>query len=353
MARKLASVQKIEKIAPIPERDRIELATVLGWELIIQKDRFKVGDKCVFIEPDSLLPATNPAFAFMEKYKYKVKTITMRGQMSQGLALKLDELGLDSKIRVGADVTECLGITKYEPDEEEGPKVSKIEKYLMRYKWFRELVKERKEGFPKWLPKTDEDRIQTCPRKLEEIKNQDIIITEKLDGKSCSIFKKTVKVVLLKFYIVGVCGRRLKYKKYKGKNDYWYITKKFNILNKMKKLSIDVAIQGEIVGPGIQGNKYGLKEKDFYVYNMYNITEDIWLDYDRMKTLCDYMDLKVVPKVYSGSSSFESVKEVLDYSKGKSTLNDTPREGVVIRLNDCSRSKRQLSFKAINPDFIP
>lgn len=212
--RKLATIRTIANIKPIPNADRIEVAQIDGWEVIISKsDNFSQGDKVVYIEIDSKMPKT-PEYDFLKSRRYVVKTIKLRGQVSQGLVLPLAVLP-SGNYKVGDDVTEILGVTKYDPEAEqenaivaENKKQNPIIKYLMRFKWFRKLVIKRttKDKFPDWIKKTDEERIQNKPRLFEQLKadKTPLSVTEKVDGTSATYFLRKAKKNKYEF---GVCSR--------------------------------------------------------------------------------------------------------------------------------------------------
>ena len=167
--RSLASIQTIVSLEPIAGADAIEKATVLGWECVVKKDEFKVGDKIIYVEVDSVMPE-KPEFEFLRDRKYRVRTIKLRGQVSQGLVLPI--MYNKNTYDVGDDVTEELGVTKYlSPSEREemnqherkiANEKNKLKKFMMRYSWFRSLFlsRNKKESFPYWVSKTDEERIQ-------------------------------------------------------------------------------------------------------------------------------------------------------------------------------------------------
>lgn len=200
--RKLATIRTIANIKPIPNADRIEVAQIDGWEVIISKsDNFSQGDKVVYIEIDSKMPKT-PEYDFLKSRRYVVKTIKLRGQVSQGLVLPLAVLP-PGDYKIGDDVTEILGVTKYDPEaEQENAVVSEnkkksrnpIIKFLMRFKWFRKIYLKPsvKDTFPNWIKKTDEERIQNMTRLFEKLKRDKTVlsVTEKVDGTSATFFLK-------------------------------------------------------------------------------------------------------------------------------------------------------------------
>jgi hypothetical protein len=198
--RKLATIQKISELKPIEGADKIEVALMenLGWECVVKKREFQVGDKIIYCEVDSVMPE-KPEYEFLRDRKFRIRTIKLKGQVSQGLILPLTVLpGSDWDIgkNCGIDVTELLGVTKYlSPSErteieqlENSIKLekSKLKKFLLRYSFFRKLFLSRsqKQGFPYWVSKTDEERIQSIPHVLEQFKDKQIYVTEKIDYQS-------------------------------------------------------------------------------------------------------------------------------------------------------------------------
>ena len=250
MDRKLASVQKIVNIEPIPSADLIEKATVLGWEIVIgKKDNFKVGDLVVYIETDSIVPE-RPEYEFLRDRKFRVRTIKLKKQISQGLVLPLSVLGnqYDTWHKVveyqeGDDVTALIGVRKYDPegdaeqkliDEKVSRSKSKLTKFLSKYPWYRRIfmTKKSRGGFPKFIHKTDEDRIQLFPHICENEKDTIFSVTEKIDGQSGTWFLVKNHNRFLWFgekYIFGVCSRNL-YLPKPNNSSYWTVAKKYGIL---------------------------------------------------------------------------------------------------------------------------
>ena len=204
--RRLAHVERIDWIKPIDGADNIELCGVLGWQCVIaKKDNFKVGDYVVYCEIDSQMPE-RPEYEFLRDRKFRIRTIKLRGVVSQGLVLPVTVLkgnnrywaepGIGFFGDVGDDVTEALGITKYlSPSERDeisqqerklANEKNKLKKFMMRYSWFRKLFlsKKQKSGFPYWVSKTDEERIQNIPQVLEQFKDKEVYVTEKIDYQS-------------------------------------------------------------------------------------------------------------------------------------------------------------------------
>lgn len=358
MSRKLAHIEKIEWTKPIQGKDRIVLAGILGWTVIVQKDQFKEGDKCIFCEIDSVFPE-KPEFEFLRSKKFRIKTMKMSGCLSQGICFPLSMLP-DCNYEIGDDVTELMGITQYEPTmdkedndgvSEENKTVKKYPKFLMRWSWFRKLVLSQKQakGFPSFISKTDETRIQNAPFYLDM--DCKWVATEKVDGQSGSFTLQRVKGKHFwnkDTYDFAVCSRNLRKWK-KDTSSFWSVAEKYNIEEVLHKLIGDnewVAIQGECVAPNVQGNKYKVTDPDLYIFNLIYPSGRVG-SVEAKKIVGEY-GLKFVPIIdESVNIKGMSVTEVLDYATGKSQLYDTLREGIVFRSLDGKQS-----FKAVSPEFL-
>jgi hypothetical protein len=364
--RKLASVQIISNIEPIENADMIEKATVLGWEVVIaKKDNFKIGDKVIYIEVDSVMPE-KPEYEFLRSRKFRIRTIKLKGQVSQGLILPLaNSLAVKTSVEVGQDVTESLGIEKYlspsERDEAANQEQliklekSRLKKFMMRYSWFRRLflTEKQKGGFPYWVSKTDEERIQNIPQVIEQFKDHVVYVTEKVDYQSVTFTGKMIKkykFLPFKKYKFVVCSRNMTTNN--KKSLYWQIAEKYNIENILKQ-NPNITIQGEQGSPKIQGNKYGIIAPTFWVFNIINHATGQYFDYLQMFNFCKKHNLQTVPLMgfYKLHEIGHSVPELVQFSKGKSVINTSiHREGVVVR--SIVNGKKLLSFKVINPDFL-
>lgn len=369
MERSLAHVEKIEWIRPIEGADKIELCGVLGWQCVIaKKESFKVGDIVVYCEVDSVMPE-KPEFEFLRDRKFRVKTIKLKGQVSQGLVLPISVIG-KNKFDIGSDVTELLGITKYLSQSEKEDVVktevakSKLSKFMKRYSWYRKLFlsNKQKSSFPYWVSKTDEERIQNIPRVLSDFADCHIYVTEKIDyqsgtwtGKMVPIFSGWIgKLFPIKKYQFVVCSRNITNN---DKNSlYWKIAKKYN-LEQILMENPTLTIQGEQGDTNVQGNKYGITEPTMWVFNIIDHELGYHYDWYDMSAFCEKYNLNTVRRLSINgiacaklSDLGSTVEEVVEFSKGKSLLADIPREGIVVR---CIRGgKKILSFKAINPDFL-
>lgn len=332
--RKLASIRKITDIIPIENADAIEIALVDGWKVVTKKDEYKPGDMCIYCEIDSFLPIRDE-FEFLRKSSYKkmgdtegfrLRTIKLRGQVSQGLIISINELlkyGVSADdVYEGLDVSGMLGIIKYEP-----PILA-------------ELAGKVKGLFPSFIPKTDEERVQNLSSEYVSWKDQTFYVTEKLDGSSATYYIKDGEF--------GVCSRNLELLETEG-NTFWKVARDLDLENKMKSVGINFSIQGELIGEGIQGNPYKIKGQTVKFFNLFDIDiKDYYnLEYFE-KIIKEEMSLDTVPILERNFKLPENVEEILKYADAKSVLNPTfDREGVVIRSHD-----RKISFKVISNKFL-
>lgn len=352
--RKLATIRRVLELRPIKGADLIEVAVIDGWQCIVKKGEFKVGESVIYIEIDSVVP-DQEKFEFLRKRNFRVRTIKLRGQISQGLALPLSFLP-DTKYNLGDDVTDILGITKYDPEREEEldgllkKKKNPIVKFLMRFKWFRRLYKRKKDngGFPDWIAKTDEPRIQNLVNLFQRERDlgTKFIATEKIDGQSATYFLKKVG----KKHQFGVCSRRENISNDPNHGgSYWKIANKLNIKSVLSNLIGDkefIVLQGENFGKNIQGNKYKLDDLEFRAFNL--IFPSGKVPTPKMKELLEPLGIKVVDIVTEDYSLPDTIEEIIEFSQGNSLLLPAQkREGLVFR-----NFEKEISFKAINPEFL-
>jgi RNA ligase (TIGR02306 family) len=332
MERKLASIRKISDLSPIEGADKIELATIDGWKVVVAKDvNHKVGDLIVYCEVDSFLPI-EPEFEFLRKTSYKkmsdgregfrLKTIRLRGQISQGLILPLSVFGdFGWTAYEGIDVTEKLGIVKYEP-----PIPAQLSGMV-------------KGNFPSFLKKTDEERVQNLSKEFESYKNEEFYVTEKLDGSSVTYYVKDE--------VFGVCSRNLDLLEDEN-NSMWKFASETGLRDRMIKLGKNIAIQGEIIGEGIQGNPYRRIGQTVKIFNGFDIDKYDYLSLEELLDLVKILDVKTVPILDLEFILPETIDELLLMAEGKSVLNlKAEREGLVIRSHD-----RKISFKSISNKFL-
>lgn len=354
MERKLASVQIIKNLEPIEGRDRIELATVEGWKVIVKKDEFKIGDRCVYVEIDSVMPP-KPEFEFLKSKNYRIRTMKMAGVISQGICFPLtilpnmidDHTISYNQYHEGDDVTSLIGVTKYDEYAGEEPvKVSRKPKYnWIQRIWYHifGFPQRKKGGFTSLVSKTDEIRIQNIPEVLEN--KQPVCVSQKVDGMSCSM---TIEQTFFghKF---NVYSRNLLV----GRDDsaYWKAADMYDMENRMELIMDElnvpwVAIQGEVAGPGIQKNPEGLKDIDFFIFNI--ITPKGRMGNKEMVELCYRYGLTTVPMIDYEYILPDTVDDMLKYATGPSLINpNVLREGVVVRSQDGKHS-----FKAVSPEYL-
>lgn len=354
--RKLASIREISSIRPIAGADRIVVAQVDGWECVVQKDEFHEGDRIIYVEVDSIMPE-RPEFEFLRDRKFRVRTIKLRGQVSQGLVLPLKYLP-EGNYEVGTDVTDILGVKKYDPEAlqeakllQNQPKTSKnvFVKFMMRFKWYRRLFmkSKRKGGFPDWIVKTDETRIQnlTTLFNIEQGKGTKFSVTEKVDGQSATYYLRRISKRKFEF---GVCSRNI-HLSTPDTSSYWAVAKKYDIEGVLEKLIGDyntIVLQGEICGNSIQGNKYHISGYELFVFNL--IYPDHKCTTAEIAELCAPLGLKTVPIVEEDMVLPATIADLVEYSKGYSVVRkEQKREGIVVR-----NTQNNISFKVINPDFL-
>ena len=347
--RKLASIQTVNTVEPIPNADSIEKVRVLGWWVVSKKGEHKPGEKLVYCEIDSLLPE-RPEFEFLRPSSFKpaqtdatgaiilpagfrIKTVKLRGQVSQGICFSLSILPPGAPTDEGADVTELMGVRKWEPPIPVG------------------MGGKVKGGFPGFLPKTDETRVQVLESALERHRGKTFYVTEKLDGTSFSAFLRQGEF--------GICSRNLWMDETDESNMLVRVTKKLKLEEKLRaareRLSHDLAVQAELVGPGVQKNKYALKEVTLRVFNVLNVDTYRLLDHPAMLAALSDMGLEGVPQLGTLVLN-HTVDELISFSEGMSVLNaQVQREGVVFRplVEEYDEDiGGRLSFKAINPKFL-
>lgn len=374
--RKLASIQKIIDVKAIDGADKIELAFIKGWQVVVaKKDGFKVGDLVVYIEIDSQVPELQE-FEFLRERKFRVRTIKLRKQLSQGLIVPLNIIPQsvpDATIRRGAqldvlnegdDVTERLGIVKYDPQAQEEKALSvpkhqnKVLRYLMNFKAFRTVylkLNQKENGWPVGVvSKTDEENIQNMYNVISENFEKSFYITEKLEGQSATFYTTFERRWGFNRKVFGVCSRNIRLEK-PDQSKYWQMARKYNLEKILKSYGGTVAIQAEQCGEGIQGNIYKLTGIDLYVFNV--IVNGQRFGYHDMSTFCNKHGLKTVPLL---DANFVPTKDIpcntkdaivhylLGYSNGTSVLFKTMREGVVLRLNE----NPSVSVKARSPDYL-
>ena len=374
--RKLAEIARITNISPIEGADKIEVAQVMGWETVVQKGIHNVGDLVVYFSIDSVLPEI-PEFEFLRKNCYvtaassvngagfRLKTIRLRGQVSQGLIVPIRELfrwedchyvrTVISKVHRDENSL-TLESQDYYLDPEEGDDVTDV---LGVVKFERpispNLAGKARGNFPTFIPKTDQDRIQGNFKKFDKNRDDDWEVTIKLDGSSATFYfdSETDRF--------GVCSRNLDLIETED-NAFWQVARKYDIENKFRETAnayaafdmgpLKMAIQGELMGPKVQGNREGFDDLRFFVFDIYDFGEQRYYNSHDRRVIADSFNLEHVPVVDTTKFDFTSPKQFIElaetgYHNGKS-INNPIREGLVFK----SVQHPEISFKAISNIFL-
>ena len=375
--RALAYTAKVGEISKIEGADSIELISVLGWKVIAKIGEFHEGDLCVYFEIDSKLPEKEWS-EFMRTKHFKVKTMKLGkfNVISQGLALPISVFDVEIPNEENVDVTELLGVTysveednarkngdcnaKYKSMAARKPNIFKKPwaRWMMKREWGRRLMffffgrkKDSPRGFPTFVSKTDEERVENQPWRIGDGKTY--LCTEKLDGTSCTYALERKGRNKFEFY---VCSRNVrqqdeKQECYHDHNIYWDLAFKYNIeqhlkdfLNQFPNLKW-VCIQGEGVG-SVQGNPLKLKEDDLYIFNFKDSLLGRWPSKDG-KMQIEEWSMKWVP-ILGEVQMPDTMEELKQLATGKSVVNpDVMREGLVYRSLDGSDS-----FKNVSREYL-
>ena len=347
--RTLASIQTVNAVEPIPNADAIEKIRVLGWWVVSKKGEHMPGDKLVYCEIDSLLPE-RPEFEFLRPSSFKpaqtdavggsvlpagfrIKTVKLRGQVSQGICFPLSILPDGAPTEEGSDVSELLGVLKWEPAAPFG------------------MGGKVKGSFPGFLPKTDETRVQVLEPVLLRHRGKSFYVTEKLDGTSFTAFLRQGEF--------GICSRNLWMDEADESNALARLSRGLKLEEKLRqardRLGHDLALQAEVIGPGVQKNKYALPAVTLRVFNVLNVDAYRLLDHQAMLSLLAEMQLEAVPQLGTIMLN-HTVDQLVAFSEGMSVLNpQVQREGIVLRPLAEEHDEDiggRLSFKAINPKFL-
>lgn len=377
--RSLAYIAKITDIQPIPNYDRVELATINdGWRVIISKaDHFIIGDWCIYFEIDSKVPEDDERFAFLAKRNFRVKTLKMcGGTLSQGLVCPIVNFPEIANKTLGDDVGKILGVEYYEPGDNERKGYTtrsslddslkakhrklynmKIVKWLLKREWGRKLLnklfgkKKSNKGFPSWAKRSDEERIENCPWFLKE--GEEWVPSEKLDGTSS--FYGVIRKPFGRMEFI-VCSRNVRQisenqKCFHEYNIYWAMANKYNIEKHLKEYLKNhkylkwVYIQGKSVG-SVQGNPLKLEEDDLYCYNFVDSKNGRY-DSRVGKEIIGKWGMKWVP-LFDVTKLPDNMDDMKKLSHGNSVVNPKVlREGIVYRSLDGKKS-----FKNVDPIYL-
>lgn len=336
MERKMATIRKIDNILPIEGADMIEAVKIGGWTVVAQKSMgYKINDLVIYCEIDSFIPTEIAPFLtqaghFPKEYKgvkgERLRTKKLKGVISQGLLLPLSVLNnVESELMEGLDVSVPLGVVKWDPPAEfQSPDAKGL--------------------FPSFIPKTDQERIQNLSKDFQKWKEEGTIweVTEKLDGSSMTVFYKEGQL--------GVCSRNLELKEDEN-NTFWKAAKSNGATSVLTNKGKNIALQGELVGPGIQGNKYNLTDHVYFVYDIFDIDKQSYFLPEERQAFCKDAFLNHVPvlnHVHFTKDSTETIEDVLKSAEGKSVAGSKPeREGLVYKSY-----KTQDSFKAISNKWL-
>jgi len=338
MERKLASIQRVLAIEPIENADAIELARINGWQCVVKKSEFAPGDLGVFLEIDAVPPDTD-VFRFLwqpkgaaigevtlRPAKFRIRTMKLRGCLSQGLLLPLSAFDLGVVVE-DDDVTATLGVGKYEPPAPQG-------------------MGDFRAPFPGFVPKTDEMRVQSVPEVLDELRGLPYVATLKYDGTSATY------VIDPRDGQFHACGRNISLKE--GDNFAWRAARKYD-LEEVLRRAPHLAVQGELCGPGIQKNRLNLKEVSLFVFNVYDFQKARYLPHDEARAFALESGLTPVEVVEEGEAFAHTQESLLALAEGKYPGTGNAREGIVIRPREERYSPTlagRLSFKAISNRFL-
>ena len=341
--RKLSSIQRIWKIEPIEGADKIELAHVLGWQCVVNKGQFQPMDTGVYFEIDSFLPI-RPEFEFMRTSSYKktdimgegfkLRTMRFRGQISQGLLLPISSFPeLPADIELGKDVSEILGIRKWEIEERATTGGTVIG------------------SLPYDIPHTDETRVQENPELIQEFAGLEYYISTKMDGSSHSIG--------IDENGLHVTGHNYEYKD-DGSSSFFELVKTRGYQEKVESFVREnglstLTIQGELCAPGIQQNRLRLVKPEWYVFTVRENSKRVGLN--RMLEICAALGFEHVPIEEIGTdlpSKYPTVESLLERADGEYP-NGGKKEGIVIRPTEpvfCPLISASLSMKVVSNKYL-
>jgi len=394
---------KVNAVTSIEGADKIELAHVMDYTVVVKKGEYKPDDLALYVEIDSLLPdgldpefkaeyaelkekiktdpecnvdeanariatiqgfSKYPYFEFLRDRKFKIKSMKLGkfGVISQGILFKPSDLGIED-VKVGQDFTTQFNVTEIVQDEEEAgiagssKKDNFIVRWLMRYAWFRSWRKRKniKEVWDPTFPsKSDEENVQKIFSKMKQKYNdKEWVATEKLEGQNITIYSEEIRNIFgKKSKRIGVCSRTRELNPKGNCKAFWDTVKRLRFDEKVKKMPGEWFIRGEHLGPGIQGNIYKLPRTDIKIFDMYKKVNGQWvkLGWDAMQTIANAYDIPLVPLLDEHYKLPDTAQDMLKESDKPTCFGNNlkhKREGFVLRLKD----DYNVSFKVKNPFY--
>ncbi|MFM7012615.1 MAG: RNA ligase (ATP) [Betaproteobacteria bacterium] len=346
MTRKLASIRRVASLTPIEGADRIEVAGIDGWNVIVQKGLYEVGHFCVYFEVDSFLPVEE-RYEFLRKNcfrsttnlgdGFRIKTMKMRGVVSQGLLMPLStyddyEYTFADHVQEGDDITEYLKVQKYEKP---------IPLHLQG---------QIRGNFPSFLRKTDQERAQNLTKDILKRQDESFEVTMKLDGSSMTVYRDHNGNV-------GVCSRNIDLKE-DDENVFWATAKKTGLIAYLNSIDRAIAFQGELMGPGVQGNREKLEEHAFFLFDVFDIVPFKYLGpeqryHEYNEAIAHGCKFKHVPVIFTSNplrtylATQEVIPNLMELAEGESLAPGVKREGVVFKSWDSD-----FTFKLIANSYL-
>jgi RNA ligase (TIGR02306 family) len=347
--RKLVTIARVVKVENIPGADAIDVATVRGWMVVVKKGDFNAGDLGVFMEVDSFLPANDERYKFLVKTNYKemadgskgirLKSIKMRGQISQGLLMPLSQFPEIADPKEDDDVTELLNVKLYE---------APIPAHLGG---------ESRGNFPIYFRKTGEERIQNMLKFIDTYKDVEFIVTTKINGSSFSASYCNNESYKDDF---NVCSHNICLLETEA-NSFWSMARRYELPARLKAYGRNIAVQAELFGEGIQKNREQIRGQDILVFNIYDIDKRRYFKYDEQQDILRGLNyerspettLKYVPVIYRGRlfQEYPTLDGLLAFAGNGKSYRASVREGVVCKSADYVNGEI-ISFKILNNSYL-
>jgi len=333
---KSATLEYVTEVMDHPNADKMSIAKIKGWKVCIKKNEYKSGDLCIYVATDTILDP-HPHFEFLRNKQFRIKPIKLRGQLSEGILFPTSLLKdfangraivLENDVS-GTDVSELIGAKHYEK-----PLPS-------------ELVGEARGSLPSFLKKTDEENLENVIGVLEEMRGRPYYISTKIDGQSGTFY--------LRDGVFGVCSRKIDLLETEG-NGFWKVARKFDIENQMRKVfgNKNVAIQGEVYGPGVQKNPLGVEDLSLAVFNIWDMETRTYGNLSDLISFCDETYIPMVSIIEQGLSFDKTFGDLQSMANALCYVNGHVAEGIVIRPQIMFKSvvmDSHCSFKVINETF--